>query len=144
MSTTETYHSVQGSCRVCRKVLVLKIADDYDSDALKIVPMATCDECYDIIADIRTCRNSIASWCNKLITFYGIKNDKAKALREKALEGLRQLTREYAGLFATQQKFKVILWDPEFAAIIVEKPQQWGQALKVYHQQARSHDKENA
>lgn len=138
-----TYKSIKAICKVCKNTIILKIADDYDSDVLKIVPLATCNDCYDILDQIRNCRNKIASWCNKLILFQGSKSEKAKTLRQTALEALHGLTREYAGLHTTQQHFQVVLWDPEFSNIIMDRPTQWAQALNVYKSQAKNHNRDS-
>ena len=40
----------EAKCKICGKVLVLTIADDYPTgrDPLRLVPMATCNPCFDL------------------------------------------------------------------------------------------------
>lgn len=51
---------ITGQCRMCGKSLEARCSDEYRNDPYKLLPMLTCNRCYDFRDDIRSAEQAIA------------------------------------------------------------------------------------
>lgn len=134
------------TCRLCKKPLVLSIDDSYSDmgDALKLLPMATCNPCFDNREQRRKFGTEIEKSCWQLHSLATSKNPKAKTIRPQIREALEASTRGYAKAFAQFHHSTSALWDGQFVEMLMEKPSQWRKTINLYHSQALHHFKESS
>lgn len=123
-------HSVKGTCKICKKDVVVRIDDEYLGSDEGVLKMATCNRCYDLRNDCENAEDNIANACRWLIQHPKISPEKLLAARKK-LEGW---TRDYAEAVAAMENSTKVIWSEEFAKNLMERPDKWHEQLKFYRQ----------
>jgi len=131
------------NCKICHRPITVSVADGYDvvGDTLRLLPMATCDACYDYMAEWRKLRDAIHRLATMLISARASCGPSRLAVAEKECEtALTTLTRKYSELVARRLRREAI-WDAEFVRLIMDRPDMTHKILSDYgrlyeHQQA--------
>lgn len=116
------------TCKICHKPLVIQVADDYVGDPLKILPMATCNRCYDLRERRIRLEEALFKTCYGLVA-----NPKAKDSVRGAIHAtLVELTKKYSQWFGEANNLSGHLWEEQFVDMLMAKPNETSRVLSEY------------
>lgn len=125
--------NVPCQCKICHKNMHVEIDNDYFGNLEPLLAMATCNKCYDLRdKHLRSVAN-IESRCTYLVQNPDIKADE----RKKVYQKLAYWTKQYAEAVAAFNHSAKIVWSEEFAQILMDKPENWYEALRIYRHNVR-------
>ncbi len=116
--------------------MTVEIDDTYDTigDPLKLLPMATCNRCYDLRDRANKLHREFAAVCAKIEAYSGAIADRARAEFYATMESL---TKAYADWIADFYARREIVWDPAFPQLLCEQPAKWIQILRNFRESYR-------
>lgn len=120
----------QCKCRLCLKPLTVEVDDSYGEhgDPFKLLPMATCNRCF----DLRETRIRIESQVARASRMLIMQPKMDASIRNKIRDSLRIATQAYARYVADLNNSKVMAWNEDFVDLIMEKPDRSLTALTLY------------
>lgn len=123
---------IQAKCKICGKELSLKIDDTYAKmrDPYKLVPMATCNACYDARFHRKTLEQRIGRICAR---FIGVSDKKRQSLLEQWQRPLELWMDKYTQLLCAQYHKRSIVCDESVWRSLLEHPEVWGKILNRWH-----------
>ena len=119
---------VPAKCKICSKPLVLEIDDDYAEvgDPNNLIPMATCNKCFDIREDILKYQKFILNWCSRVMTV-------PQKGRQQKLETCRQAiyssSKKFCAAVARSHNANSDLWSVDIVDLLVDNPDRAGAIL---------------
>jgi hypothetical protein len=120
---------------MCRKPLDLEIDDECPEEWVKkLVPMAVCTRCGEFWERREKVTNRIKHLCERMAGLQDLKPEVRKAMREKFLVA----TRDFAQMQADFFRAPSVMWNAEFADMLMDQPLKWGNVLNVYRQQFKA------
>lgn len=126
---------VQTKCKICKKDLVVQIDDDYFGNLEPLLAMATCNHCYDLRDKHLRATKNIQNLCTWLVQHPKANHDARKEVQNE----MEHWTKEYAQAIQQFNHASKVVWSTDFAQILMDKPENWYEALRVYRQQVREH-----
>jgi hypothetical protein len=111
---------------MCGRILVVEVDQLYDHDPIKLIPMATCNRCYDYRTARVALEESIARVCGLVAAAIYSHHDTSK-LHSKLVE----LTRKLAACVCD---FHLVAdqWDVAFPDMLSEKPSSCNIVMRDY------------
>jgi len=121
-------------CRICKCELRLQIDDDYDPefDSAKLIPMATCNRCFDLRARLRKIEDSIRILCHSLS--FPITDER----RARAYELLRKLSNQFSQWCSDMLNRQHMADSGSLATRLMKEPSNWWKALRKFESEADS------
>lgn len=112
--------NVPAKCKICGRPLMLQTEASYTAlgDAFKLVPLATCDRCYDLRETRLRQENAIMKGCRMLVEGKNISDDR----REKINQGIRVLCKSLASTLTMTAGNGMSFWDESFPQQLLENP----------------------
>lgn len=119
-----------GKCRICGTRLMLQIDDAYDieHDASKLIPMATCNPCFDLRKRLQKLEDAIKLTCHDLSL-----NTIDKG---KAVEALAILAKKFSGYCADMLQRQHTADVGALGRGLVEQPGNWWRTLRNFETEA--------
>ncbi|HET7624389.1 MAG TPA: hypothetical protein VFM25_03920 [Verrucomicrobiae bacterium] len=129
-------HAVK--CKICKRPLVVRTDEECPLEwAQRLLPMATCNRCFDLRARRIAITEKLHNVCMELCTVrYFEKNGatpRTNQLRQKLKIALEKLCPAYMEVIAEYRGRK---WDEpcdEFVALLMEKPDKLDACLRYVH-----------
>lgn len=121
-------HAVK--CKLCKAPHVVETDDGYSElgDPFKLLPLFTCNPCYDRREKRVRLEKQMERWCRMLILQPKMKGEERQTIRQ----GLLSATRKYAEIVALIYGADVIWWEEEFTNLMMERPEKVGVILAKY------------
>lgn len=133
-------------CKVCQRPMQLEVWDDVVAECEKntvtkrdflgwlnrLVPMATCNRCFDMIAGKKAVMDRIYEAAGKLIS--GVDSKEERAGIRLTLE---RETKRFSQIMAHYFQLENAFWDVEFVDQICEQPMKVKTILSSYEQLLR-------
>ena len=119
------------NCKFCKREMVVQVDDGYAplGDPYKLMRLAACNRCADLRTRRHSLEQSIQTVC-RTIAYCTAKGRDAAIARAKPM--LDALTRKYCVLVADWHNMSGYLWDEAFPAMLIEKPERFGDILHGY------------
>lgn len=130
-SVPGTYTEIETNCKFCSKPLTLKIDPEYAAlgDSLKLIRLASCNDCADARESMRSCVDSIAKACRK----WGIASDEVqKSARIVTRDKLTKLVVRYLEHLEKVRRKASPGFDKEVIELLLEHPDRWPDILKQF------------
>jgi hypothetical protein len=132
---------IEAKCKLCQRPLFLKMDPDCEERWKRVfLSMLTCDRCF----DLRETRLAITGKLQALAQYitaldvHILKPEDRKAKRSKARDRLLHWTRKYAEWLALYHGVpRRIIWDEDFADLILDAPGKLDEILRQYRKSAR-------
>lgn len=135
-----SFRHEEATCKVCKKAIVVQIAEEYEGDAMGLRQLATCNRCYDLLTKRNNATELISRACANIIGARGQKS--ASKLIEAARRALEAGTKSYASVIAEYHNSPTMIWNDDFVDLLIQKPEQWHRILSQYRDGARAKIKE--
>ncbi len=126
-------------CKACRKPIEVFVSSDYAEvgDHLGLLPMATCDRCYDYVTGKTDVVQKIFKVCADLMAARrGKEGDRLREANEKFFGILCGLSKRYARIVSSYYRSNYH-WNEEFPKLFMDAPDRAGAALQNYMQTYR-------
>jgi len=130
------------TCKICKKPISVQADPDCEAHWLKVfLSMVTCDRCFDL-REMRLCATgklqALAQYLMAIAAIKTIKPEDRQAKRKKIREHLIYWTRQYAEWFSKfHHSPRYVVWNEEFADIILDAPHKLDEVLRQYRQRTR-------
>ena len=134
-------------CKVCKHPLDIKIASNAEPHwQSQLLPMATCNSCFDIISEYRAAETVIRKLCGMIIhkkllgkierPRAGVPPSMATATFALCRDAMIPATKKYALAVMRFHGESQWFWSEDMADILLENPAKWWAALNEYRKQA--------
>lgn len=121
-------------CKVCGVAIEVVVACSYnvEHDPLKLLPLSTCNRCFDYITKTKRQVHQMFKACDKLVaTRRGTKPEKLFEAEQKIFETLARITKDYATTVAAYYDCN-FWWSEEFPQFFMTQPERAGDVLSNY------------
>ena len=123
-------------CKVCKHPLDIKIANNAEPHwQSQLLPMATCNSCFDIISAYRAAETVIRKLCGSIVHKKLLGEIERPALllyRDAMIPATKKYALAVMRFHGESQWF----WSEDMADILLENPAKWWAALNEYRKQA--------
>lgn len=126
-------HGVATKCKICKKDLVVQVDNEYFGQIDRLLEMATCNRCFDLREKHLKSTANIEAGCNFLVQH----PEASEKELEKAKKHLEYWTKQYADAIRQFNHSDKVVWSADFAQVLMDKPDQWYEALRIYRQSVR-------
>ena len=126
----------EATCKICGKPLTLEIDDSYDSvaDPFKLLPLATCNRCF----DLRERQKRIA---DRLSNFIGLLLEKPSVKSRNAIRPkLVSATRDYCDVLLTKYGKSANIWDEAMVDALMDQPEKFKDVINRIHVLAKGEE----
>jgi hypothetical protein len=122
------YRSIEGRCKVCGKVLALRVHQDYDpiSDPAKLLPMATCDRCYDFRDAYIKMREGLTRLCS---TLHYAPVEKMTAVKVFVEPKITDVLKKFCWAIARYNGNRQSPYDESMAHAVCDNPSKWPEVI---------------
>lgn len=119
------------TCRICKREHGVQVDEDCPQAWIDtLIPLLTCNRCHDHKVQTSDLTEKIGRAVSLFVQSKG--RSDAKEVHAKIHDALCNLTRQYSQVLASFYLSTAMIWDVEFVNIILEKPEQWFNALRNY------------
>lgn len=129
-------------CKLCKAPHVIETDDSYSElgDPFKLLPLFTCNSCYDLREKRVGMERQIERWCRMLIL-----QPKMPATDRVAIkDGLLVVTRKYVEVIGQIYGAQRVWHDPEFVNLLMDRPERFGAIIANYCKMVRDNIKQAA
>lgn len=129
-------------CKFCKRPITIEIDDSYAElgDHLKLLPMASCNLCADLMVVRRVIEERVKRCCLGLAQMRG---KVSPDFSQKTRASLVKLTHGYATMISKWNRMSGMAWDEECVNLLMEKPDKWNLILselwKLFKDSQSSH-----
>lgn len=125
------------NCKICHKPMLVEADEDYIAmgDPAKLLPLATCNRCYDLRDRRIRAESSIERQCYAL----AIVKRPVSDMVAKFTVSLTAATQAYVRWFCDFHNLTPWqnCWSEDFVRMLIERPRNWHQILQNYRKQFR-------